>query len=250
MVSMSAGSPGHGTSARGRAAPASATRPPSPSGAAAPRPAAARRTGFPRRRRRWPRRSGRRSTRPPPATPQTPPTAVAQADDDGVVAAGRRRGRRRLSARCACPRPSGLRTVTSSAAARRSTAPATTTLVEAGRRRAAATAHATAAGPEGASSLWAAAEPAPAPGGQHDRRGRHSSGWGRSVSRRDARPLPAGAQGDDLGADRDRRLLGRAGADVEADGRHHPGEPASVDALLAQPPTRSSWVRREPIAPR
>ena len=42
---------------------------------------------------------------------------------------------------------------------------------------------------------------------------------GPAPSRSDGR-LAAGAQGDDLGADRDGGLLGRAGADVEADRRH------------------------------
>ena len=61
---------------------------------------------------------------------------------------------------------------------------------------------------------------------------------GPSVSRSDG-ACSAGAPGDDLGADRDRRLLGRAGADVEADRRHQPGElprrstPASAQPLHA-----------------
>src|SRR5579859_4119873 len=38
------------------------------------------------------------------------------------------------------------------------------------------------------------------------------------------RRAPAGPQGDDLGADRHRRLLGRPGTNVESDGGEHPGQ--------------------------
>ena len=69
---------------------------------------------------------------------------------------------------------------------------------------------------------------------------------------------PAGAQRDDLGADRDRGLLGRAGADVEADRRHAPGRsrprrvplPAGARTRLracgANPSRRGSRPRSPP----
>ena len=61
--------------------------------------------------------------------------------------------------------------------------------------------------------------------------------------------LPA-AQGDDLGADRDRGLLGGAGAEVEADRRHEPRQRGVGDAGLPQALDPSAWVRRVPMAPR
>ena len=57
---------------------------------------------------------------------------------------------------------------------------------------------------------------------------------GPAVSRSDCAP-PPGAQRDDLGADRDRGLLGRARADVETDRRHHPGDLGVGQPGVAQP---------------
>ena len=60
-----------------------------------------------------------------------------------------------------------------------------------------------------------------------------ASGWGRQC-RAATRPA-AGPRRDDLGADRDRGLLGGAGADVETDRRHHPPDLGVGEPRLAQP---------------
>ena len=57
---------------------------------------------------------------------------------------------------------------------------------------------------------------------------------GPAVSRSEA-GAPAGAGRDDLGADRDRGLLRRAGADVEPDRRHDPRDVGVGEARLPQP---------------
>ena len=59
----------------------------------------------------------------------------------------------------------------------------------------------------------------------------------------------AGADCEDLGQDRERRLLLRVGADVEAARAHDPRELLLRHAGLEQPPRRRVVVRREPSAP-
>ena len=62
-------------------------------------------------------------------------------------------------------------------------------------------------------------------------------------------PDAAPAAGDDLGGDADRGLLRRAGAEVEPDRAGQPASSSSVSPASRSRASRSSWVRREPIAP-
>ena len=64
-----------------------------------------------------------------------------------------------------------------------------------------------------------------------------------------ARPSATGPDGEDLGEDRERRLGGRLGADVEPARTGDAVESASATPASSSRPRRRSWLRREPSAP-
>ena len=145
---------------------------------------------------------------------------VAESDDDGAVPAAPAAAESPACSDVACPADhSGLATTMALGCTRsaRSTAPVTTSTSSSPAASAALDRprHQRLAAERREQLVGVAREPRAAPRRRAHRRDRSPVDGALGVAQR--RRLAAGAQGDDLGADRDGRLLGRAGADVEAD---------------------------------
>ena len=186
-------------------------------------------------RRRSRRRSASWSTRPRPATP--PGRSRAGRRDPTTTTSGPRPPPPppppAATSPALGPRGVAARRRPSPANGRRSTAPAPRRPSSAG-RTAASTARVHRPAPDVGQSLCVPPSNRFPPRGQHDRGG-VTGGWGRRCragAGRRSRPVRTG---DDLGADRDGRLLGRARPEVEPDRRADAGDARVVDALLAQP---------------
>src|SRR5581483_4612748 len=129
------------------------------------------------------------------------------------------------------------RTARAPAGTAMSTAPTTPSVSSSPAASAVSIAHDASGRPRnGASSLWSVpSKRAPAPAASTTAATVTSVDRPGGLAQRHRPAGPARAKGDDLGADRDRRLLRRAGTDVEPDGSHQARQPLVIDPFGSQP---------------
>src|SRR5581483_10089799 len=216
-VSMSIGSPGHGTSAtRSGRSRNSARAPSSPVAGSSGHTSAASRTGG----RRWPANTAVAIGRSrDAATDRHASTGTSGWSASPTTIASWPAARAVATAACsddAWPLAQlGLRTARAPAGTAMSTAPTTTSVSSSPAASAVSIAHDASGRPRnGASSLWSVpSKRAPAPAASTTAATVTSVDRPGGLAQQHRPAGPARAKGDDLGADRDRRLLRRAGTD-------------------------------------